>query len=116
MQIGVVLVLRQTGLLIATPFEDEFAGFATRVTGQNLTQDAVRMEVENAIGIKRESRRAGPLLRLKAFAQFACIAMIGQGRAPDMDLAVFEAGAIGRDVRDLALNHIRRPDAGWRSR
>ena len=72
------------------------------------------MNIETAIEIKRKSRGASPLLRLKQLAQFVRIAVIGQKRIPDMDLAFLKAGAIRKDPRcGIAPTHPC-PDAGWR--
>jgi hypothetical protein len=82
------LLTHKTRLLMPTPLKNETARFTIRVAGEDLTQDAVRMDIANAIEIECESRRATPLFRFKELAQFARIALIRKGRVPDMDLAV----------------------------
>jgi len=110
MQIRLAKLWRETGLLMGSPLKDEFARVTIGVAGEDLAQDAVRIDVTNTIEIKRESRRPRPLLRLKELAQFVRTAVTCKRGVPDMDLASLELGAIWQNP--LAPTHLRGPAAG----
>ena len=98
MQIRFVPFLHQARLLMATPRKNEPTGFATHIAGEDLTEDAVRMDIANAIEIKCESSRASPFFRLKELDEFACITLSRQTSMPDVDFAILELGAITQDL------------------
>ena len=97
---------------MGSPLKDEFARVTIGVAGEDLAQDAVRIDVTNTIEIKRESPRPRPLLRLKELAQFARTAVTCQRGVSDMDVASLELGAIWQNP--LAPTHLRGSRCGLR--
>ena len=94
MQMGFAELWHEMGLLIGSPAKGEFAGVTIGVTGEDLTQDTMRMDVTKAVEIKRKRSSPSLLLGLKELTQFVGTAATRQRGIPDMDLASLQVGAI----------------------
>lgn len=98
MQIRIVPFPHEVGLTMAAPRKNEPAGVTTRIAGEDLTQDAVRMDIVNAIEIRCESGRPSAFFRRKELAECACVAPFRQKSIPDVDFSILEGGAMTQDL------------------